>query len=207
MITAIRDGILLGIGLAFLIGPVFFTLVQTSAHKGFKLGLFLAIGIALSDLFYIFLTYAGISQIANNAQIQFGLGIGGSIIMLGFGVNMIIKKIPRTEYEELHISNKHRIKYILKGFALNAINPGVLLFWITTVSTIAFKSGHQRHELIILFLVAIIMNFVFDLGKAYIANRISNLMTDQVIRWINRIMGSALILFSIQLFKNTIWAT
>lgn len=204
MMSAIRDGIILGIGLVFLIGPVFFTLVQTSAHKGFKLGVFLAIGIALSDLFYIFFTYAGISQIVNNNSIQFLLGLGGSIVMMVFGINMIIKKVPRHEYAELKISNKHRLKYVLKGFALNAINPGVLIFWIATVSSIAFKSGYDQHELITLFSVAIGVNFIMDTGKAYIANRLSNLLTDKVIKAINVVMGIVLILFGVKLLYDTL---
>ena len=53
MQQAIQTGITLGLTLAILLGPVFFALIQTSISKGFLKGLFLAIGISISDSVYI----------------------------------------------------------------------------------------------------------------------------------------------------------
>ena len=49
--------------LAFLIGPVFFTIIQTSIERGFGSGTLVAVGVSLSDAFYITLTYLGIYQL------------------------------------------------------------------------------------------------------------------------------------------------
>ena len=43
------SGIGFGLLLAIMLGPVFFTILQTSLHEGFKAGLFLAFGVLLSD--------------------------------------------------------------------------------------------------------------------------------------------------------------
>jgi len=56
MIQAVRTGIILGLTLAVLIGPVFFALLQTSIHKGFGAGVLVAIGISASDIFLHFLS-------------------------------------------------------------------------------------------------------------------------------------------------------
>jgi threonine/homoserine/homoserine lactone efflux protein len=70
MLHTILKGTLLGLTLAGLLGPAFFSLVQTSIHRGFKSGMFLAIGIFFSDSLLIFLSYIGISQIFNAPQNQ-----------------------------------------------------------------------------------------------------------------------------------------
>ena len=59
----ILNGVLSGIVLAFLIGPVFFTILQTSIERGFGSGALVAVGVSLSDAFYISLTYMGIYQL------------------------------------------------------------------------------------------------------------------------------------------------
>jgi len=46
---AVFNGVIYGLVLAVLVGPVFFTLIQTSIERGFKSGVYVAIGISLSD--------------------------------------------------------------------------------------------------------------------------------------------------------------
>ncbi|MEJ0033034.1 MAG: LysE family transporter [Bacteroidota bacterium] len=52
-------GIQFGIVLAFLAGPVFFTIVQTSAERGFSKGVLVALGVSISDAFYVVVCYLG----------------------------------------------------------------------------------------------------------------------------------------------------
>jgi hypothetical protein len=41
MLEAVISGITFGLALAFMLGPVFFTLLQTSIQEGFRAGVFL----------------------------------------------------------------------------------------------------------------------------------------------------------------------
>jgi arginine exporter protein ArgO len=61
--TPFLQGVLLGLTFAVLIGPAFFALIQTSIHRGFRFGFFLAIGIFLSDLVALLVCYFGATQI------------------------------------------------------------------------------------------------------------------------------------------------
>ena len=47
------EGLFFGLLLSVMIGPVFFTLLQTSLEQGFYRGLFVAIGASMSDLLII----------------------------------------------------------------------------------------------------------------------------------------------------------
>ena len=74
----IINGLLFGLLLCVLIGPVFFALIQNAIEKGFFSGFFMAVGIALSDTIYILITYLGISQLVDNPSFNMWLGgVGG----------------------------------------------------------------------------------------------------------------------------------
>ena len=51
---ALGSGILLGLTLSILTGPILFTIIQTSIEEGFRAGITVASGIWISDLLFIF---------------------------------------------------------------------------------------------------------------------------------------------------------
>ena len=53
---------LYGFLLAFAIGPVFFTLIETSITKGFKAGLFFDLGAQTADIIFILIAYLSVRQ-------------------------------------------------------------------------------------------------------------------------------------------------
>lgn len=57
MFHPLLEGIVIGFTIAILTGPAFFSLIQTSIHRGFRSGLFLAGGIFLSDASLLMLCY------------------------------------------------------------------------------------------------------------------------------------------------------
>src|SRR5210317_858169 len=80
------QGILLGLTFAVLLGPAFFSLIQTSIHRGFMRGMLLAIGIFLSDLVALVLCYFGATQIlGSDPRENVYFSIIGGIIMIIFG--------------------------------------------------------------------------------------------------------------------------
>ena len=53
MISEYINAILLGFGLAFMVGPVFFTLIETSITKGVRAALTFDLGVVLADIMFI----------------------------------------------------------------------------------------------------------------------------------------------------------
>ena len=51
-----------GFLLAFAVGPVFFTLIETSITKGFKAGLFFDLGAIFADIVFIVIAYFSTSK-------------------------------------------------------------------------------------------------------------------------------------------------
>jgi len=197
----ILNGLGFGLLLCVLIGPVFFTLLQNSVEKGFLPGFFMAVGIAISDAMYIVITYLGISQLVENPSFNMWLGgIGGSIMLI-FGIIYIAKPIPKKGLKQLHAEETKWFQQILKGFALNGINPFVLIFWIGIISKVTIDFQYDTNEAITFFSVLILTVFGVDVLKAYFATKLSEIVTPQFMKIMNRVVGVALILFSLRLFN------
>ena len=81
----------IGIVLAFTIGPVFFTVLETSISKGVKAAIFVDIGVVLSDvLFFViafFSTNSLLKSIEENTDSWYFLG--GVLLVAYAGVSLI----------------------------------------------------------------------------------------------------------------------
>jgi threonine/homoserine/homoserine lactone efflux protein len=204
MIASLFEGIILGVTLAFLIGPGFIALVQTSIHNGLKSGLLFAFGIALSDLTLISLSYMGAIQFLTNESNQFYVGVIGGIILIGFGVMTFFKryKVNTKRGIEVRVSvvGGGRIRYILKGFFMNILNPFLLIFWLGVMSFVSAKYGVATKEVVTFFTSAIVTVFLTDSVKCLIANQIRRYLNISFLTWVNRAVGLSLIIFGVVMF-------
>ncbi|MFY0591225.1 LysE family translocator [Roseivirga sp.] len=197
----IINGLLYGLLLCVLIGPVFFALIQNSIEKGFFSGLFMAVGIALSDSIYIVITYLGISQFVENPSFNMWLGGIGGTIMIVFGFIYLFKPIPTKGLKQLHAEETKWFQQIVKGFALNGINPFVLIFWIGIMSKVTLDMAYNTTQAIYFFIVVIATVFSVDVLKAHFAVKLSQIVTPRFMKIMNRVVGLALIVFSLKLFN------
>ncbi|MEQ9007485.1 MAG: LysE family transporter, partial [Ekhidna sp.] len=58
----IINGLIFGLIFIFALGPAFFALIQTSIQQGLKKAIFLAIGISVSDVFYVIIVLLGMAK-------------------------------------------------------------------------------------------------------------------------------------------------
>ena len=130
MIEDIQTAIPLGFFLAFMIGPVFFVLLETSATKGFRAALVFDLGVILADIFFIGLAYFSSFQLLENLSNQPGLFVFGGMIITVYGIIIFIKKTKKTteEASEIQFKKTNYLGLFIKGFLLNFINIGVLVF-------------------------------------------------------------------------------
>ncbi|MEI7980854.1 MAG: LysE family transporter, partial [Bacteroidota bacterium] len=87
------EGIILGLTVAITLGPALFALLQTSIKHGIKTGIFLALGIFLSDLTLVVGCFFGASQIITDPRYHLVLGIIGGAVMAAFGIYTFFKKV------------------------------------------------------------------------------------------------------------------
>ena len=128
---------LYGFVLAFAVGPVFFTLIETAITKGFRAAIFFDLGAMSADIVFILVAYFSTSHILTRVKDDPGLLIFGGVILIAYGLISYIRtvksfiKIVREHYA-VNIK-KNLGGLFLKGFLLNFVNFGVLAGWIGTI--------------------------------------------------------------------------
>lgn len=197
----IFKGVQLGIVLAFLVGPVFFTIIQTSVEKGFGNGALVAIGVSISDILYVTVCYFGLFQFLNDPKSKTNMAYIGGAILIAFGLYHLIVKARRAKMVSFHSeAEKKPLKYILKGFIINGFTPMVFIFWIGTISIATIDFGYSTgFEFFIFFLALLITVLATDITKAFLADKLRRLITHRFLMIMNIVVGVFLVGFGIRL--------
>lgn len=200
MIQDILTAIPLGIFLSFLIGPVFFVLLETSAVKGFRAALVFDLGVVLADIFFILIAYFSSYRLIQSLKNDPAIFIFGGILMLTYGLISFIKlrKITSKVNEddiEIVLQKKNYRALFIKGFLLNFINVGVLLFWFLILITIGPKLELETSRMVTFFTTVILTYLFVDMGKMLLAKQLKHKMTPKNILNIKKVISILLILF------------
>jgi threonine/homoserine/homoserine lactone efflux protein len=197
----IINGIKLGLVLAFLVGPVFFAIVQTSVERGFWNGFLVALGVSLSDTFYVAVCYFGLAQFINNEQNKIYMAYGGGVILILFGLyHMLIKSRRSLKGEMKHIEEKGKFRFFLKGFIINGISPMVILFWLGAISVASVDFGYSRGIQFFIFFTTVLVTVLgTDILKAYLGHKLRRLVTTKSLMVLNILVGVILLMFGTRL--------
>ncbi len=202
MINEYVNAILLGLGLAFMAGPVFFVLIETSITKGFRAAIIFDFGVVLADIVFISLAYFGslafLEKIQDDPRIYL---IGGFILVL-YGLHTLLYKRTKktvTDKNLVVVENNNYLGLFLKGFFLNSINIGVLAFWLTIVIAVSSNFQMNQSKIFNYFALVIITFFFIDIVKILAAKQLQKKLTPVVLRKIRQILGIFFIIFGVVL--------
>ena len=201
MIQDILLAIPLGILLCFMIGPVFFVLLETAAVKGFRAALVFDLGVVTADLVFICIAYFSSYRLINNIKDEPALFIFGGLIMVTYGVISYLKFSKATKNTtdniEIELIKKNYGGLYLKGFILNFINVGVLGFWLLIFITFGPQLELKISRLILFFTAVIVTYLIVDIAKMVLAKKLKNKMTPKNILKIKKITSVLLVVFGI----------
>ncbi len=200
----VLHGVKFGIVLAFLIGPVFFTIIQASVEKGFWHGVMVTLGVSLSDTIYVTVCYFGLIQFINDVQFRMGMAyVGGSILIL-FGLYHLLVKSRTRNKEQFEQDQKKPIyRYFIKGFIINGLSPSVLIFWVGTISLASIDFGFTKGSQFFLFFSSLLSTVLLtDILKAYLAGKLRALVTPRFLKIMNIILGIALAILGARLILH-----
>ena len=203
MLQDILSGIPLGIFLSFMIGPVFFVLLETSAVKGFRAAFVFDLGVVTADILFITLAYFSSYRLILSIKNDPAIYIFGGILMLTYGIISFlkIKKATKNLDENLviEITKNNYLTLFFKGFLLNFINVGVLLFWFLILITFGPKLELESSRMIVFFSTVIGTYLVVDTGKIILAKQLKHKMTPNNILKIKKIISILLVAFGLVL--------
>ncbi|HBK71665.1 MAG TPA: lysine transporter LysE [Flavobacteriaceae bacterium] len=197
----ILNAIPIGFALAFMIGPVFFVLLETSVLKGFRAATIFDLGVILADIVFVYFAYYGSKSMLVKIKDDPRLFVIGGLILFIYGLITILKrkKPVDTEGELVKVQKNNYLGLFIKGFFLNFINVGVLAFWIGMIVIAGPNLGMDETRIFNYFATIIIAYFVTDLLKIVLAKQLKNKLTPVVIYKIKLGMGIALMVFGLVL--------
>ena len=196
------EGLKIGLILCFLLGPIFFTLVQTSVEEGFKAGAIVGLGIWVSDILFVAAVYWGISYVIDIMEWQdFSLWLGwiGGVILFSFGLGSLLSKPDLKAFKQVPARTSSIFTLFSKGVLVNSVNPFTVFFWIGISSTFIVKGALEPRQAFLFFSGILITIIVTDLLKVVLAKSIRKKLEPKHVLWIRRISGLALIIFGIAL--------
>lgn len=192
MFDGLTYAALYGFILAFAIGPIFFTLIETSITKGFKAAVFFDLGALSADVFFIVIAYFSTSKILKHVKDDPGLLVFGGVILIAYGIISYIrtaKNFIQIVREHYGVPVKKNLGGLfLKGFLLNFVNFGVLSGWVLTI--IAANALTSSENGVLLFLATVLsVFFCTDLLKIAAAKKLKHKLTPRVIiktkKWVS----------------------
>lgn len=199
-------GILLGFFLSFMIGPVFFILIETSITKGFKAALTFDAGVIIADICFILIAYFSSFQLINRIKDDPALFLFGGMIMITYGVISFIR-LQKLKKAEIHIeANSYKNNYFslfAKGFLLNFINVGVLGFWLTIIITIGPQLEMNHARMINFFAFVIGAYLLTDIFKMLLAKQLQSKLTPKNILKVKKISSVLLVIFGLVIMSKS----
>lgn len=207
MLNDIVSAIPLGFFLSFMIGPVFFVLLETSVVKGFRAAIIFDLGVVLADVIFILIAYFSSYRLIQSIKDDPALFIFGGLVMLTYGIISFVKnrnesKKSIDEEDPKELAKNNYFSLFIKGFFLNFINIGVLGFWLAILITVGPQLELKASRMITFFTTLIVTYFVTDICKIVAAKQLRNKLNPHNILLIKKVISIVLIISGVFLLSQ-----
>ena len=208
LLQDILSAIPLGFFLSFMIGPVFFVLLETSVVKGFRAAIFFDLGVVLADIVFITIAFFSSYRLIQSIKDDPALFIFGGLVMLTYGIISFVnnrkeaRKIKIDEEDPVELAKNNYFTLFVKGFFLNFINIGVLGFWLAILITIGPQLELKTSRMLTFFTALIVTYFVTDIFKILLAKQLRSKLNQKNILLIKKFISIVLIISGIFLLTQ-----
>ena len=216
-------GILFGLSLSILVGPLLFALIAASLERGFRSGLAFASGIWASDVLFITFVYHSVERVAAFTRLdgfKFWASLIGGVILALMGLQMMYQnrlvaqpnKLDTTRIgervldtldgkESAGVDQNWRswgyMGYFLRGFLMNTFNPFTIFFWLAFATTVVLPNEWNTAELMEFFVGMLAALVATDTLKAFSAKKLKQMLTPNQIRSIQFGIGMMIVGFGV----------
>jgi threonine/homoserine/homoserine lactone efflux protein len=199
----IFKGLFVGFGTAFIIGPVFFTLIKNSIQGNKLYGILTAFGILISDILVALICVIFSKEFLFNYVNLMSSQLIGALIIAFFGISILTKPMQIMNNQD-QMPNKKKIKPLVQGFSINFINPAVFVIWIGFI-TLADQTFTEQKD-VNGFISGILLGiFSTDLIKVFGATFLTRYLKQSNLDLLSKIIGILLILFSLAILTKAIF--
>ena len=195
----IFKGMMIGMIASAPMGPVGILCVQRTLNKGRWYGMATGVGAAVSDILYAGFAGFGMSfvmDLINNDQNRFYLQMGGSIMLLCFGL-YTYKSDPTRK---MHQSGQQKgtLWYnTWTAFLVTFSNPLIIFLFLALYAQFAFVLPDHPFEMLVGFASIVGGALLWWWGLTWLVDRIRTKFDTAGIRIINQIIGGAVVIGSV----------
>ena len=193
---AILQGLALGLLTAFLLGPVFFTLLKNAIHHGRNAGIATALGIIASDIIVISICFLATASLLDSIKTEPLVKLIGASILLFMGIRFVFWPSPNLA-NNTKTTQKGYLGYFVQGFLVNGVNPFVFVVWIGYI-TIG-KNSYSGNELILFLAFILVGILVTDIVKSFLAHRIRPYLKPVYLKKAYQVIGIIIVGFAMRL--------
>ncbi|NMH28409.1 LysE family translocator [Flavobacterium silvaticum] len=206
LLEDILAAIPLGFFLSFLIGPVFFVLLETSVVKGFRAAVCFDLGAVVADVIFILIAYFSSYKLLEAIKDDPALFIFGGLVMLTYGIINLAKNKKSSKNidpeDPAELAKTNYLNLFIKGFFLNFINIGVLGFWLAIIIAMGPRLELKPVRMFTFFASVILSYFIIDVFKILLAKRLRNYLTPNNILLIKKGISVVLIICGVFLLAQ-----
>ncbi len=206
MLEDILSAIPLGFVLSFMIGPVFFVLLETSVVKGIKAAIVFDLGVVLADIIFILIAYFSSYRLIQTIKDDPALFIFGGLILLSYGLITFVKHKQGSKNIDpenpVELARHNYFNLFVKGFFLNFINVGVLGFWLMILISIGPKLELKPSRMLTFLTTLIITYFIVDIFKILLAKQLRNKLNPKNILTIKKAISFVLVISGVFLLSQ-----
>ncbi|MEE2772665.1 MAG: LysE family transporter [Bacteroidota bacterium] len=204
MLQDVLSALPLGLFLAFLLGPVFFVLLETAAIKGFRAAISFDFGVIVADSIFFAIAYLSTTKLLERIKDDPALFILGGMILATYCLMSFLqtKKTLQTDDDTPEIRKLGKSDYFglfAKGFLLNFINIGVLGFWLGVIIVFGPKLDMQMNRIVVFFGTVLLTYLLIDVVKILLAKKLNRKLTPNRIYIMKKAISILLILFGVVL--------
>ena len=204
----IKEAIIVGFILAFMIGPVFFMLIQTSILKGFRAAFSFDLGVVLGDILFLLIAYFGSRFVLMKIKDNPMLFIVGGAILVVYGFYSFFNQKQKAVIQDetlVVIPKTNYLNLFVKGFLLNFINIGVLGFWLGMIVVYGAKFQMNEPKIFWFFTTVLLSYLATDIGKILLAKKLRDKMKPTTVYRMKRTIGVILVVFGLALVSKGIF--
>ena len=207
IVDLVFKGILIGMIASAPMGPVGILCVQRTLNKGRWYGFVTGIGAAVSDIIYALITGAGMSfvmDIINNHQNKFWLQLSGSVMLLIFGI-ICWRSNPTKNMHQSGTNKGTLVHNGVTAFLVTFSNPLIIFLFMGLFAQFAFVIPDHPVEMFIGYLSIVAGALIWWFGLTWLVDKVRNIFDERGILIINRVIGCAVILFSLIVLFGTVF--
>ncbi len=200
ILSCFGEGFITGIVLSLMLGTVFFALIRNSISFGYKVGIYIALGVILSDIIFISLALLSHGFAVFLKKHELWISIGGGIVLIIMGIAMFLNSKPKLQ-EGKHFDKavNSNFYFISSGFLINVLNPVNFFSWLTISSMLTVKYNYDIPDKIVFFIASLLSIFIVEIGISFSAHKIKKHLSEKTFVLINKISGTIFILFGLKL--------